>query len=346
MHLIVDGHEDLATNAIALKRDLLKPISEIRAEPDLNPKEGIPTVSFPELRKGNVRIIFATLWAAPCGTQDISPGPCYSTPEEAHMQGMEQLNYYKQLADRGVVKIIKNKSDLQSVENSDNQIGLVILMEGADPVRTPSEVSEWFNAGVRIIGPAWGQTRYSGGTKAPGPLSEIGKELVAEMEKAGMILDISHMAEQSFYDALDSFHGTLIASHSNSRVYTMTDRHLTDEMIKAIVLRDGVIGTVLYNKFLDPDWEIRGKVKSEVTFETVVKHIKRVCDIAGDRLHSGIGSDLDGGFGRESTPEEIDTVADIQKIDAELAKASFTEEDIENIKGGNWLRLLKRGLPD
>ena len=141
-------------------------------------------------------------------------------------------------------------------ENS-RKVGFVILMEGADPIRTPDEAKEWFASGVRIVGPAWQKTRYSGGTGAPGPLSKEGKELMKEMERTGLILDTSHMAEESFFEALDLFHGAVIASHSNCRVYTPTDRQLSDEMIRAILKRDGVIGTVLYNKFLDPDWEKR-----------------------------------------------------------------------------------------
>ena len=219
-------------------------------------------------------------------------------------------------------------------------------MEGADPIRTPSEAKEWFSSGVRIVGPAWQRTRYSGGTRSPGPLSPEGRELMREMENSGLILDTSHMAEESFFEALDLFHGCVIASHSNCRVYTPTDRQLSDEMIRVIMDRNGVIGTVLYNNFLDPDWEKRGKLKKDVNLATVAKHIKHVCDLAGDKLHAGIGSDFDGGFGAESIPYELDTAADLQKLGPALSSCGFSERDTANVLGRNWIRTLDRALPD
>lgn len=315
-------------------------------ESQSNSKEGTPTISLSELLKGNVRVVFATLWVAPCGQPDIGPGPCYTTPEE-RQQAMDQLNYYRKLAEGKYVTLITTRKELELVVSSkEPKLGLVILMEGADTSRTPVEIHEWFKTGVRTIGPAWGKTRYSGGSGSPGPLTEDGRKLMVEMEKAGLILDTSHLAEESFYEALDIFHGTVIASHSNSRIYVPTDRQLSDDMIRTIVSRGGVIGTVLYNKFLDPDWAGRGEKKSDVTFASVVKHIKHVCDVAGDSLHVGIGSDLDGGFGVESAPAELETVADLERIGNALSEAKFSETEIENILGGNWLRILRNALPD
>lgn len=216
-------------------------------------------------------------------------------------------------------------------------------MEGADPIRSPQEVSEWFREGLRIVGPAWRKTRYSGGTGAPGPLSAEGKALLEEMASVGMILDTSHMAEESFFEALDLYGGPMIASHSNTRAYTPTYRQLSGEMIKALVSRGGVIGTVLYNKFLNPAWPGEGK---GVTLADVVRHVRVVCDLSGNRLHSAIGSDLDGGFGVESVPEGIDSVADLQKIGDALRSEGFSDEDAANILGLNWIRMLRESLPE
>ncbi|HML02196.1 MAG TPA: membrane dipeptidase [Candidatus Bathyarchaeia archaeon] len=342
---IVDGHEDIAFNALSLRRNFLDKISNIRTKNAFK-SEGIPTVSFPELKKGNVRIVFATIWVAPCQKSPVPRGLCYSASDEAHALAMAQMDYYRSIESQGYVNIIRTKAELKEHLSCKTKVGLVILMEGADPILAPKEAKEWFRAGVRIIGPAWQRTKYSGGTGAPGPLTKEGKELMAEMETAGMILDMSHMADESFFDALDLFHGNVIASHSNCRKYVPTDRQLTDEMIKALVSKNGVIGTVLFNKFLDPDWKRKGKAKKEVTFSAVIKHMKNVCDLSGDTLHSAIGSDLDGGFGAESVPRGIDTVADLQKLGDALGNEGFSVIEVSNIMADNWIRLLKRALPE
>ena len=341
-HTIVDGHEDVAFNVLSLRRNFLDKISNVRSKNAFK-SEGIPTVSLPELETGNVRMVFATIWVAPCKKSHVPGGLCYRTSQGAHALAMAQLDYYRSIESQGFVNIIRTKAELKEHLSYKEKVGLVILMEGADPILAPKEAKEWFRAGVRIVGPAWQRTKYSGGTGAPGPLTKEGKQLMAEMESSGMILDVSHMADESFFDALDLFHGNVIASHSNCRKYVPMDRQLTDEMIKALVSKNGVIGTMLFNKFLDPDW--KGKVKKEVTFSAVIKHMKNVCELSGDTLHSAIGSDLDGGFGAESVPRGIDTVADLQKLGDELRGEGFSGSEVSNIMSDNWIRLLERALP-
>ncbi len=347
--LIVDAHEDLAYNAVSHGRDLMKSAKERRKIEDQNADDGGATTSFPDLISGNVRIVFGTLYANPCGSEfSSSSEPCYSNAEEAHAQARTQLDYYKSLERKGVISIIKTKSQLEEIIESEKaRIGVVILMEGADPIRTPSEAKQWFEDGLRIIGPAWGKTRYSGGTRAPGPLTKDGHELMKEMERCGFILDCSHFAERSFFEALDEFDGTVIASHSNCRVYCPTDRQLSDEMIKRLTSKKGgVIGAVLYNRFLVGNWN-KGDPKGAVTLSEVVKHIVRVSEIAGSQTHSGLGSDFDGGFGYESIPLELDTVADLHKIGEALKKeAGFSEDEANGVLGGNFVRVLKMALPE
>jgi membrane dipeptidase len=217
-------------------------------------------------------------------------------------------------------------------------------MEGADPISKPTELYEWFNGGLRIVGLAWHGTRYAGGTGAPGPLTPLGRALLDEMARLGVILDVSHLAEESFHQALDRFSGTVIASHSNCRVYTPTDRHLSDAMIQAIAARDGVIGTVLANPFLDPN--ARADRSLRVTLDAVVRHTDHICQLTGSAAHCAIGSDFDGGFGVESTPVELDSVADLGRIGDALSHAGYTAADVAAIMGDNWLRLLRRALPD
>lgn len=343
----MDSHEDIAWNRLALNRDLFESVAEKRTREGPQPAHGCgsATVGYPELMQGNVRIVFATLYVAPDRPDQAVLGKRYSNPQQAHDQAWEQLQYYTSIASDPRVTLITRRADLDHViSSSDPRLGLVVLMEGAEPVVQPNEVSEWYNAGVRIVGTSWGKTRYAGGTGAPGGLSQLGRELLAEMERAGMVLDISHMAEQSFFEALDLFHGPMIASHSNCRAFVDTDRQLSDEMIRALVARDGVIGTVVYNRFLRTGWDKKAG-KDAVGLEDVVRHIRHVCDLAGNTLHAAIGSDFDGGFGNESTPREIDTVADLQKLGAVLA-SDLSTVDASNILGENWIRFLRRVLPE
>jgi membrane dipeptidase len=345
--IIVDAHQDIAWNKFALERDFFESAADKRAREGSTPVhgEGNAIVGFPELLSGNVRIVFATLYVSPQRTDRPLWGKTYSSPEEAYEQAMEQLAYYGLLAADPRISLVTSREDADRVIRSGKPgVGLVLLMEGADPIVTPPQVKEWFDAGVRIVGTSWGQTRYAGGTRAPGGLTALGRELLPKMEEIGMILDTSHMAEQSFFEALDIFHGTVIASHSNCRAFVNTDRQLSDEMIRSIITRDGVIGVVVYNRFLKADWD-KSALKEAVTLAVVVQHIKHMCDLAGDTQHVGIGTDFDGGFGVESAPLEIDTVADLRKVGDALAAASFSDQDIANILGENWIRLLRRALP-
>lgn len=349
-YLIVDAHEDIAYNAFALNRDVHRSAYESRVLDDARSAQGetLPqgpaTVGLPDFLQGNVRVIFGTVYVSPQGADNAQHS--YSTPQEAELQAQEQLAFYALLAADPRISLITSRADLDRVVNSPMpQLGIVILMEGADPIVHPSDVPKWFDAGVRLVGPAWSQTRYSGGTGKPGPLTDLGRQLMPALSRTGIILDTSHLAEESFFEALDLFEGTVVASHSNVRALVPTDRQLSDQMIRALVARDGVIGAVFYNAFLKKGWSQQSGTKNDVTFLTVIDHIKHIADIAGDARHSGIGTDFDGGFGLEATPKEVDTVADLQKFSDYLSAANFSDTDIANIMGGNWLRILNRALP-
>lgn len=294
---------------------------------------------------GNIRVAFASIWAAACDNPTGLPvEPCYKTVEEAYEQGHKQLSYYEKLTARSQIKFVTSRKGLQEVTGPEYRLGLVLSMEGADPILSPENLHEWVSRGLRVIGLAHGRTRYSGGTGQPGPLTELGRKLLSAMEREQVILDTSHMAEASFFEALDAFHGPVIATHSNCRELIPTDRHLTDDMIRAIVERDGMIGVVLYNKFLSPDWEI-GQVKEHVTLAHVVRQVKHLREVAGDSGHIGIGSDFDGGFGSESIPAELDTIADLPKVGVALTNAGLSEHEAEGILGRNWIKFLTRALP-
>jgi membrane dipeptidase len=317
-------------------------------------KEGLCMVGLPEALLGRVAIIFATLFANPQGSAYSLPSRhMYSTPAEAHQIGISQLDYYHQLADEHPhIALIRDQRELDAVLATwqpdvpfeQHTVGLVVLMEGADPIREPQAFEEWYVRGVRIVGLAWSQTRYSGGTAAPGGLTKAGRELLDVMASFHAVLDVSHMAEQAFFEAVDSYAGQIIASHSNPRRFRDSDRHLSDAMIRRLVERGGVIGVVPYNNFL---WqpEQRPTRKAEAPLSRVADVIDHICQLAGSARHVGIGTDFDGGFGANSTPEGLDTVADLLSIAPLLAARGYSEADIAAILSGNFLGVLRAALP-
>ncbi|MBA3944016.1 MAG: membrane dipeptidase [Herpetosiphonaceae bacterium] len=349
---LVDAHLDLAFNAVE-GYDPRLPLEQARSSrfgQAAAARGMLPMVSLPALRDAGVKIVFGTLFAMPVGANTDLKGRVYTTAAQAHALADEQLSYYRQLAAEGEITLVKSQADLETVlhavpdQAERSMLGLVTLMEGADPIREASEVAAWYAAGVRLVGPAWGATRYSGGTHAPGALTPAGRELLHEMGRCGMALDVSHMAEASFWEALDLHRGALCASHSNCRALVPTDRQLSDAMIRAIVERDGVIGTVLFNRFLRPDWQ-PGDAKAAVTLTDVVRHLEHICTVAGDTAHVGIGSDLDGGFGLEGSPAELDSYAGVPQLGQALAAAGWRPDEVAGLLGGNWLRWLAHALP-
>ena len=256
----------------------------------------------------------------------------------------KRLNAIAQIA------LVGTRADLDGVltswEGEIHQVGIVPLMEGADPIREPAEAEQWFERGVRLVGLSWqAGSRYAGGNAAPGPLTDAGRELLAVMADLGLILDVSHLAEEPLFEALDRFEGRMVASHANPRARVPGPRQLSDGMIRRLAERDGVIGIVPYNRFLRPGWA-KGDPKHAVTVADVAAAVDHVCQVVGDAAHVGLGSDFDGGFGAESAPAEIDTVADLARFGPALAELGYSEEDITAVLGGNWLRVLRAALPE
>jgi membrane dipeptidase len=349
---IVDAHLDLAYNAIRHKRNLLKPVAEIRkAEAGKPHPNGISLVSFPDLRKANVGLVFGTIFVMPAGGKFATAGDgplAYHTAEQAHQLGQKQLDYYHRLADDvDYIQLVRDISELDEViasyqEGQKRLVGIVPLMEGADPIREPAEAEMWYERGLRIIGPAWDDTRYSPGAwRAGGPLTKEGHQLLEVMASFGFILDLTHMSEEASLTCMDKYDGTIIATHSNARALVPSDRQLSDAQIKGIAERDGVIGIVLANGFLKADHP-RGAPKEAVTLEHVVAHIDYICQVIGDASHIGLGSDFDGGFGVETVPAEINNVSDLPLIGKALRERGYSEEDVAGFMGQNWLRILRR----
>jgi len=356
--IVVDAHQDIAYNALCYGRDYRRNAWETRAlerDPDLIKRRGSATLGLPDALLGRVTVVFSTLFVAPYDGADTTPWSkfTYQTPKEAYDLASRQADYYHKLADETEkVRLIKTATDLDAVlatwtdrkDIQDHRQGLVLLMENADPILEPQQFEEWYERGVRIVGPAWQATRYAGGTGHPGPLTKLGFELLDVMAGFNAILDLSHLAEEACLQAIDYYEGILIASHSNPRHFRDTDRHLADNTIRLLAERDGVMGIVPYNRFLSDTWT-GGDPKSDVPLSVVTDAIDYVCQLTGSAAHVGIGTDFDGGFGYESIPEGLDTIADILTIGDALKARGYAPQDIEAILSGNMLRKLRQALP-
>jgi membrane dipeptidase len=328
---IADAHLDLAYNALRGRRILLHARNQT---PD---EEGTPTVGLPDLREGGIGLICATIFCDPAKWKKDGTG--YKTPEEAHAQAIRQLRWYEELHQRGEIRIVQTADDFAT--DARRRIAAIILLEGADAIRTPQDLDAFHAAGLRIVGLAWKSTRYAGGTGEPGPLTADGVELVRHLDRLHLIHDLSHLAEESFWQLLRLTTGPVMASHSNCRHYVPTDRQLSDEMIRAVIARGGVIGINFFDKFLlSPD--VYGKRKA--TFADVVRHIRHICELAGNANHVAIGTDFDGGFGLEQVPAELKSGADLGLLGPELEKAGYFEKDIRLILGENWRRFFGEHL--
>ncbi len=336
--MIVDAHLDLAYNALR-GRDVLRSAAE--QVPD---EEGIPSVGLPDLRAGRIGFICATIFCEP----DRGKGRGYKTPEEAAAMGWAQMQWYHRQFEAGQLKLVAQREDVPTSAPVDagpgasRAIPTLVLIEGADPIRSADDLERWHAAGARMIGLAWKRTRYAGGTGMPGPLTEAGIELVRAMDRLAMIHDVSHLAEDAFWQLLDLTTGPVVATHSNCRAIIPTDRQLSDEMIRALVKRGGVVGINFYDRFLLPPAE---QGKRRATLSDVVRHVNHIADLAGSTDCIGLGTDMDGGLGRDQIPQEIRTSADLPRLGAALADAGYSDQAITGILAGNWLRFFRTHLP-
>ncbi len=354
--LIIDSHLDLAWNALQWNRNLQQPIHLLReGEKDIvGPGRGQGTVSLPEMQKGRIAICFATLLAR--STRIPKQHIDYESPAQAYGIAQGQLAYYRGLADAGEVRMITQNMQLKhhifewqtwetNTASTQPPLGIIVSMESADPILSPGQLSAWKEAGLRVIGPAhYGPGRYSGGTSTELGFTKDGFQLLYEMEKLNIALDLTHLTDKAFWEAMEHFGGTILASHNNCRALVPHQRQFDDKQLRAIISRDGVIGAAFDNWMIHPDWKHGEKKNPNVILEDVVDHIEHVCQLAGNCFHSALGSDLDGGFGREQSPSDLNTIADLQQIAIILQKRGYKEDDISLIMHGNWLRILKKIL--
>jgi len=347
---IVDGHLDLAWNALEFGRNPCLSAHQTRlAEENTNIPTyvGQCTTGFPDWAAGGFGLLFVTTFVMPSAQADPRSRFVYSNPEEAAQLGLQVRQYYHTLVKNDpALKLVQTQQDLAELmaERSAgrNSLGLLMLMEGAEPLRDPGELPEWYADGLRILGPAWHATRYAGGTGSPGPLTDLGFRLLDEMAALNMVLDLSHIAEEAFYQAVEHYPGPVIASHSNPRAFLPSDRGLSDDMIQQIVNRDGVIGVSFFNAHLQPGWSQGDPRPSLSVVADVIDYIVQRC---GSTRHVALGSDMDGGFGLDSIPAELDTCADVGSLRGYLEPRGYTPLDIRDIMMENWLRVLRSSLP-
>lgn len=350
----IDAHLDLSMNALEWNRDLRRPISEInQRENGLNdkPDRGKGVVSLHELRKGEIGLVVATQigrYVAP-----DNPLRGWHSPEQAWAQTQGQLAWYKTMEEDGEMVQITDLNSLDKhielwkyAKSTPNKaIGYVLSLEGADSIITVKHLERAYRYGLRAIGPAhYGPGRYANGTDATGKMGKQGIELLKEIERLGIILDATHLCDDTFWQALDNFSGPIWASHNNCRALVNHNRQFSDEMIRELVNRDAVIGAALDAWMMVPGW-IRGQStpkEMNCNLQVMIDHIDHICQIAGNALHVGLGTDLDGAFGREQCPYDMATIADLQKVPVLLAQRGYTARDIENMMHGNWLRFLRK----
>lgn len=353
----IDAHLDLSMNAMEWNRDLRQPVFAIRErEKGLTdkPDRAKGTVAFPELRKGSIGLVVATQIA-----RYVAPGnplPGWHSAEQAWAQTQAQLAWYKAMEDCGEMIMIKNIEALEkhlawwmNDEPDDvKPIGYILSLEGADSIVTIDYLHRAYENGLRAVGPAhYGAGRYANGTDATGKLNHHGKELLKEMGRLNMILDATHLCDDAFWDAINIFHGHIWASHHNCRVLVDHNRQFSDEQLKALIERGAVIGTALDAWMIVPGWIRQQSTPEQMNcnLEKAVNHLDHICQLAGNTLHVGIGSDLDGAFGKEQCPYDLETIADLQKVPSILTGRGYSSTDIENIMHGNWLRFLRNALP-
>ncbi len=350
--LLFDAHLDLAFNAVDWNRDLEQMIAEIRdSEAAMTEKgRGTGTVSLPEMRRGELGLCLATMFAR---LRQSAPSlfGC-ATPEACYAVGIGHQAYYRAMERRGLMRSITTQGDLAThlegwrADPQQAPLGYILSMECADMVLDPDHIFEWHERGLRAIGLThYGVNRYGGGTNADVGLNPAAKALLRNIEQLKLPLDLTHLSDPAFEDAVNWFGGRVLASHQNARQFANWQRQFTDAQIKVVIERDGVLGMALDVVMLQ-DGFVRGVTKPEVTLERVADNIDHICQLAGSARHVGIGSDLDGGYGTEQTPTDLNTIADLQRLPDVLTRRGYSTADIQGVMHGNWIRFFSETLPE
>ena len=351
--LLFDAHLDLGLNAVDWNRDLRMDVHDIRVQEtvfgltDLGRQTG--TVSLPELRKAEIGVCVATVLGRI--ELPINHPFGYTTPEACYAIAHAHLAYYRAMERSGHLKMLRTRTDLTKhvdaykTDPVKTPLGFILSMECGDPVLDPENIHEWHQNGLRAIGIThYGPNRYGGGTRSELGLAAEALPLLKNIEKLGIALDLTHLSDRAFRQVADIYGGRVLASHQNVRKFSDWQRQFSDEQVKYLIQKDGVMGMAFDAIMLQGGW-VRGITKPVVTLERAADNIDHICQLAGNTRHIGIGSDLDGGFGYEQTPADLNTIADLQKLPAILEKRGYKSADIAAIMHGNWLRFFSEVLP-
>lgn len=368
MRLLIDGHLDMGWSAVSMNRDLTEPVAQMRAREvglDDQQSRGRATVALPEMRRGGVAVCLPTLLARARREKKpvLRETMDYGNQDIAHAMAHAQLAYYRALSERGEACFLGSVSELnkhwqrwQELHTVSLPIGFILSMEGADPILHPRQTEAWWEIGLRVLSLVhYGIGPYAAGTSAQGGVSAAGYELLREMERLGLILDVTHLTDAGFVQALDRFGGPVVATHSNCRALVSGQRQLTDAQIRRLIERGAVIGAVADIWMLSDQWPANTfndqgffvsspEARDLVRLEAMAAHIDHVCQLAGNADHAAIGSDLDGGYGTEQSPADLDTIADLQILDGLLKARGFGDAEIDQIFHGNWLRFFRQHL--
>ncbi|MEE3368736.1 MAG: membrane dipeptidase [Planctomycetota bacterium] len=351
--LIFDAHLDLSMNAVEWNRDLTQSLDEVRRREEGmtdKPDRGLGVLTFDEMRKAEVGLCVATQIGRYVGKENPLPG--WNSPEIAWSITQAQLTWYREMERLGELVQIADRASLnqhlelwQDSPPEDAPIGYILSLEGADSILTPDHLETAYEYGLRALGPAhYGAGRYSPGTGAEGGLSSLGRDLLKQMMELGIILDVTHLTDEAFWEALELFDGPVWASHNNCRALVPHQRQFSDEQIKALLERDGVIGMAFDAWMMHEGW-VRGVTTPQtagVNLERIVLHIDHICQLAGNAQHVGIGTDLDGGYGTEQAPYDLDRYSKLQSLVGILKGRGYGEEAIGGIMHGNWIRRLNQ----
>ena len=354
--LICDCHLDLAWNALSYKRDLTLPLAQLnRRERGLDDERGrgLATTTLPEMRTGRVGVCLGTLIARTPMGEPANHGNLldYPTPAAAAAVATGQLAYYRALAEQGEAALLATAGELLAHaqrwrDGAERRVGIVLAMEGSDPIISADHVARWYGAGLRVASLVhYGMGRYAGGTGTDRGVTPAGRALLAAFEQAGLILDVTHLSDTAFFEAVDLFGGPLLASHQNCRALVPGPRQFTDQQLRLMLDREGIVAVACDAWMLYPGW-VRGQSDCAlVPLSAVADHVDHICQLAGDARQVAVGSDLDGGFGSNQTPRELTSIADLQRLAAILAARGYTPEQVSAVLGGNALRFLAAHLP-
>lgn len=353
-----DAHLDLAYLSAA-GRDMRSTDLGSCGGPDLPAAVTLPTLAAPGPAGARITHALATIFTECDGADSAISYPA-GDAAAAHRVGVQQLEIYRQWREEGRIRL---RSDPQTPVSAALRAG--ILIECADPIRTPDELAWWVERGVVAVGMAWVRAgRYAGGNSTDLGLTDLGRALVTEIDRLGVIHDASHLSDRALEHLFEATDRTVIASHSNCR--TLIDRpaasakassgqavggasaagtvppfqrHLTDRAIREIIRRGGVVGLNLFSPFLVPG----GGRDRRATLAEAIAHVDHICTIAGNRMHVGLGSDMDGGFSARMLPEGIDHPRDVIRLAEALRDIGWNDADIALFSRNNWLRIFDQG---